>query len=193
MKPNAPTAGGVIAASSLHAEADADLDLIIGDFVSSVTALPRNLVRRRWQEKPPEQPDRQIDWCAVGVTVTTPDQNANMQWANEQMSVSQHETLEVLLSFYGPNAGRNASTLRMGLSLSQNRAVLQANGMAFHSASAPVRVPSLVNQLWLPRTDITLRIRRNEQRIYPIPSVIESDGTINAEDLTQKFSTENAG
>ena len=187
MSGNDHTEGGVYQTSAVNSSEDRDLDLIFGDWVSQVTGLPRNLCRRRWQESAPTQPSRDTDWCAVGVTQIDPDQNIWAGFVGADYTVRLHETVSVLFSFYGLNATQNAMTARIGLNIPYNRGVLNNNGIGFLRASPPVRVPALVNQLTLQRTDITMQFRRQEMRVFPINSVLSSGGTIITDGPASRF------
>jgi len=185
----------ILPTSQTQAEADAALDLILGDFVASVTGMDRSNIRRRWQRTPPKQLPADDDWCALSVTEADQDTNAIQQFnpdGDGSMTLRRHETLSLFASFYGPNATQNASLLRDGLMVGQNRRLLWQNGMAYLDCGRLTRVPSLVNQQWLPRTDITLRLRRQVVRTYPIHSVLESTGQIETDATSLPFDTENA-
>ncbi len=191
MSGNNPTDGGMYQTSGDNFSEDRDLDLIFGDWVSQVTGLPRNLCRRRWQESAPTQPPRDTDWCAVGVTQIDPDQNTQAGYVSDDYTVRMHETISVLFSFYGLNATQNAMTMRVGLTIDYNRSVLTNNGLVFLRSSQPVRVPAIINQLTLMRTDINVQFRRQEKRVFPIKSVLSSQGTIDTSDgLSLTFDTE---
>ena len=193
MSGNEPTDGGVYQTSAVNSSEDRDLDLIFGDWVSQVTGLPRNLCRRRWQESAPTQPPRDTDWCAVGVTQLEPDQNTQAGFVDDDYTVRIHETISVLFSFYGLNATQNAMTMRMGLTIDYNRGLLTNNGLVFLRSSPPVRVPAIINQLTLMRTDVNVQFRRQEKRMFPIKSVLSSQGTIDTSDgLSLTFDTEAA-
>lgn len=193
MSGNDPTDGGVYQTSAVNASEDRDLDLIFGDWVSQVTGLPRNLCRRRWQESAPTQPPRDTDWCAVGVTQLDPDQNTQAGYVSDDYTVRMHETISVLFSFYGLNATQNAMTMRVGLTIDYNRGILTNNGLVFLRSSPPVRVPAIINQLTLMRTDINVQFRRQEKRVFPIKSVLSSQGSIDTSDgLPLTFDTEAA-
>lgn len=193
MSGNDPTDGGVYQTSAVNYSEDRDLDLIFGDWVSQVTGIPRNLCRRRWQESAPTQPPRDTDWCAVGVTQIDPDQNTQAGYVADDYTVRMHETISVLFSFYGLNATQNAMTMRVGLTVDYNRGVLTNNGIVFLRSSPPVRVPAIINQLTLMRTDVTVQFRRQEKRVFPIKSVLSSQGTIDTSDgLSLTFDTEAA-
>ena len=193
MSGNDPTDGGMYQTGGDNFLGDRDLDLIFGDWVSQVTGLPRNLCRRRWQESAPTQPPRDTDWCAVSVTQVDPDQNVCAGFVGNDYTVRLHETISVLFSFYGLNATQNAMTLRVGLAIDYNRGLLTNNGLVFLRSSPPVRVPAIINQLTLMRTDITMQFRRQEMRVFPIKSVLSSQGTIGTNDgLSLTFDTEAA-
>ena len=203
MMETSATGGPMLPTASMNSGQDKTLDLIAGDFVASVTGMPRDMIRRRWQKKPPKQPDvkdsatddNDPDRCAVGVTDTSGDANAyqvHNQTGDGSSTVNRHETVTVLASFYGPNACANAELLRDGATVGQNRAVLQNNGMALRDFSSVRRVPELVNQQFINRADFEIRLRRHVQRTYPIQNVLSSDGTIMDGDMTDTFNTENA-
>lgn len=193
MSGNDPTEGGVYQTSAVNSSEDRDLDLIFGDWVSQVTGLPRNLCRRRWQESAPTQPPRDTDWCAVGVTQIEPDQNIWAGFVGDDYTVRMHETISVLFSFYGLNATQNAMTMRVGLTIDYNRGILTNNGLVFLRSSPPVRVPAIINQLTLMRTDVNVQFRRQEKRVFPIKSVLSSQGSIDTSDgLSLTFDTEAA-
>lgn len=182
---------GMYQTDATNTSEDKDLDLILGDWVSDVTGIPRNLCRRRWQESPPTQPPRDTDWCAVGVTQVDTDQNTWQGFDGTEYAVRMHETISALFSFYGPNATQNALTLRMCLTVDYNRGALTENGIAFLRSSPSVRVPAIINQLALMRTDVTVQFRRQEKRIFPIKTVISSQGTIMTDDgISSTFNTE---
>lgn len=176
-----------------NADQDAGLDLILGDFVAAITGLPRDYVRRRWQSRPPKQPQLDADWCAIGIMDQDHDSNA-YQTVNQDgsINVGRHETASLLCSFYGPNACGFAALLRDGLTLGVNRSDLKAHGMAVLDIGRISRLPLLINQQWLPRSDMRLRIRRHTVRTYPLQSVLSSEGAFQIETSTETFNTENA-
>ena len=193
MTENSSASGGMLQTATLNTAEDVNLDLLLGDWISQLTGLPRNLCRRRWQESPPVQPARDTDWCALGVTTVTPDQNIAATFKDNVYTLHLHETIEALFSFYGINASQNAMSLRVGLNIGANRTFLTNNGMTFLRSSDVRRVPAIINQLTLMRSDISMQFRRQEQRTYPIQSVLVSDGYITTTDgFNCKFSTEYA-
>lgn len=191
--------GELLPVTETHCEQDRDLDLIVGDFIAAVSGLDRSLVRRRWQIVPAKQPDREVNWCAASITDEDFDQYGAQELSGDGPLVAhQHGTLSVLASFYGPDATLYARRFRQGVLICGNRAILFQNGMAILDMGRIVRVPSLVNQGWLPRSDLTFRLRLHEQRSYAIQSVLTSDGTVQTHPgddtiIIANFNTENAG
>lgn len=156
---------------------DAALDATFQAFISGVTGLPGDNVRPRWQQIPPPQPDISIDWCAFGIIDTRPIYGAqitsNPPGENDNGSINYalHESIDLLVTFYGPDAGNYAWLLRDGAQIPQNLQGLESVGMGYVE-SGPIRtVSELVNQQWLRRVDIPLYLRRVVTRVYAIPNV----------------------
>lgn len=163
---------------------DADLDGLFQAAISGITALSGANVRPRWQPTPPSQPDASTDWCAFGITDIRPIYGAQLQanppaidpTTGEELDDGSvdyvlHESLDVLVTFYGPNAGRNASLLRDGLSIPQNMEGLESVAVGLVE-SGPIRtVSELVNQQWVRRVDLPLFFRRRIERLYQIPNM----------------------
>jgi hypothetical protein len=166
------------------AEDDA-LDALFQQAVTSITSLPGEWVRPRWQPTEPKQPDSTQNWCAIGVFLATPsagpgithiagDESATPPTADCDQVV-RYETLEVLASFYGPNAKQYASMLRDGLSLPQNMEALEANLIGYQS-TGPIRQASeLVNQVWVRRQDMMLVFYRKVIRQYAVDSIVAAN------------------
>lgn len=181
--PNTSATGGYLQpASTATPVADLDLDLVVQALVAGVTGLPGDRVRPRWQPTQPRMPEITVDWCAVGVTVT--DTERGTAYINHDGTAEghddlvRHEQLEVLASFYGPSAVRNAALLRDGLQIAQNRAALDTQGMAFVEAGPVRTVPELVNEQWLRRCDLSLTLRRVVRREYPVLNILSAPVSI---------------
>ena len=140
------------------------LEDYLQQYVAGVSYLDGTLVRPRWQEEPPNLPDFGVDWCAVGIVNHRPiglyaavvhhgdgDGHDEMQ---------RHEDLDVLASFYGPNADSYATNLHNGLMIWQNVSVLRLVGMAFVDISDHTRAPELIKSRCWERIDKTLTLRR---------------------------------
>lgn len=165
-------------------------DGFLQQIIVGITGMTGSLVRPRWQPEPPNLPAIGTTWAAFGVMLTTPDTYAAIihRGAGEGTDeLQRHETNEVLISFYGPDADLYASRLRDGLQIAQNREMLFLNGMAHVETKAPISVPTLVKERWLYRLDVTWVMRRAIQRVYPILNVLSAQGSINYEDATVDF------
>lgn len=157
---------------------DEALDLVFQSVVVGITGLPGDMVRPRWQTTVPKQPEPGVDWCGVGVLTSTPDDSPSIthQGTVDGQDVSvRHEELEVLATFYGPNAKAFGGLLRDGLGIPQNVEVLEAQGISY-AACGPMRsLGELVNQQWIRRCDVPLTFRRAVTRIYAVENLIGAD------------------
>lgn len=168
---------------------DPDFDELFQGLVASVSGLPGELVRPRWQPNPPKRPEYSVDWAAVGVTEVVPDDgpvilhdgasNAGQGWDEYQ----RHEDLMVLVSFYGPQSHRKAYRLRDGLCIPQNLEQMLQQRVAFIDAGPIRAAPELYNQVWTRRHDIELRFRRKAARNYEILNILSADPILNTEKL----------
>ncbi len=193
---NTSATGGPLAPVGSHQPADLNLDVFLQAIVAGILSMPGVNVRPRWQPTPPSQPDRPVDWCAMGITRVDSDTNAVLSHDSSgdgQDDLIRHEQFEVLCSLYGPNAVGNAARLRDGLSVPQNREALASQDIAYVSADRIVRVPSLVNQQWIGRADLPLTFRRKISRTYAVLNLLSASGVVDAGTLEQPFATENPG
>lgn len=180
---NTSATGGYLAATS-GPLTNVQIEDALHDLVAGITGLAGDLVRPRWQETPPKQPARDVNWCSIGVAdrnsagapaVQHSDVNGGMD------TVTTWESLDVVASFYGPDAAELAGILRDGLSVEQNRAALRAAGLALGGVGVLRSVPELVNNAWIKRVDLDLEIRNETRRTYAVlnilcgPATIESD------------------
>ena len=171
---NTSATGGYLSPVSGTAPAeDAALDAILQAAVVAITGLPGDMVRPRWQAIVPQQPEPTADWCAIGITAAAPVDYPAEVMASDGLTAAQQrqEHLRVKASFYGPNAMGNAALLRAGLYISQNRDVLVSNGIDLTDASSIVAAPALINQQWVRRYDLDIRLRRASAIEFPIESL----------------------
>ena len=155
-----------------------------------LTGLPGNMVRPRWQPEPANIPDFGVDWCAFGIQRKLPDTYAQVQHDSTGEGtdkLQRHETVEILLSFYGPNADMSLELLREGLQIAQNREVLQQNSMGLVETGEAIVAPSIVKDRWLYRVDMTLTIRRQIKRVYPVLNLLSAEGDVITEPFTDSF------
>ncbi|GLQ96474.1 phage neck terminator protein [Dyella mobilis] len=183
MANDSSTGGFIPPAASPAPSVDAALDALFQQLVVGVTGLPGTMVRPRWQPVVPKQPDPATDWCAIGVTKFDPDDypaEVHDGTGDGSSTQSDHESIEVVASFYGPDAMANAKQLRSGLYVAQNRDTLVAAGLNLQEAKRFVQVPELVNQQWIRRWDLTIVFRRQSIYTYPILNIV-SPGPLDIE------------
>ena len=186
---NTSATGGYLAPREVVAAPDFALDALLQGIVVGIVGLDGTLVRPRWQPVDPKQPAQNVDWCAIGVTGTASDANAAIVHvpgtgvddpaAYDQLQ--RHEVLTILASFYGPTSLSNASILRDGFQIGQNREAMFLNGIGFVDTADIVNAAELVNQVFVRRRDLSFRIRRVVVRTYPVLNLREAAGTVTAQ------------
>jgi hypothetical protein len=171
------TGGYLQPASTATPDEDIDLDLVLQPMVAGITGLDGSMVRPRWQPTLPRTPEASVNWCAIGVTLITPDDNAVVthNGAGDGLdNLVRHEDIEALATFYGPQAGLHAAMLRDGLQIPQNWEGLTPLGLAFVKAGDMRTVPELVNQQWVRRVDLPIYLRRIVRRTYPVLNILSA-------------------
>lgn len=175
------TGGYVQPVSNAVPEGDLALDVILQAMVAGITGLAGEMVRPRWQPVQPRVPEADVTWCAVGVTLIRPDDNAAIshdRTGDGADNLVRHEDIELLSTFYGPDAAMRAAMLRDGLQIAQNREALTANGIGFVTAGEVRPVPELVNQQWVRRQDLPITLRRIVRRTYPVLNILSAPVSI---------------
>lgn len=175
MATSSATGGYLQPSAEVPPSSDLDLDVELQRVVVGITALAGNLVRPRWQPGNPRHPEPGTNWCAIGTARIRADAGPAIQHqpAGEGSdSYTRHEELEVLTTFYGPNGQRNALRMRDGLAMPQNTEGLAAIGIRFVETGDIVAVPELLNQQWVRRYDLPIRLRRVVRRTYPVLNVL---------------------
>ena len=174
MSNTSATGGYLLPEQSLVLDDDA-LDDFFQVVVVGISGLQAQLVRPRWQENPPKQPDRKTTWAAVGVVRTDGEFDGYIRHDPEEPAldrgrdrVERYETLEILTSFYGPQSQSTARMFRDGLSIPQNNEAFQLCGMGLADLGPLINTAGLVNQGWIRRVDFTFRIRRTVGRAYQV-------------------------
>lgn len=175
------TGGYVQPVSTDTPEEDLALDVILQGMVAGITGLDGAMVRPRWQPVQPRVPEADVTWCAVGVTLIRPDDNAAITHdptGDGADNLVRHEDIELLATFYGPQAAMRAAMLRDGLQIAQNREALTASGIGFVTAGDVRAVPELVNQQWIRRQDLPITLRRIVRRTYPVLNILSAPVSI---------------
>ena len=181
--PNTSATGGYLADVTPPADGVA-LRRFIGELLRGVTGLPGDMVRPSWQENPPPMPAFGTDWLAYGVTARRVE--AGDPWQAERADgagsyLRRHESLDVQVTAYGANAEAILASLRDGLDVAQNREQLFLASMTVEDCGQIVHAPELVNERWWNRADMTVTLRREVRREYPILSFAQAEGMIEAD------------
>jgi hypothetical protein len=180
--PGLPTSatGGYLPPTTPHPTGDLAFARVINNIVVGITGIAPGLVRPRWQEVPPPIPLISTDWVAIGVTDIAPERGLPYERHYDDYSTERlEEELTVLATFYGPNAEKNARTLRDGLTIPQNLEEAKATAQLNLIDTGPIRtLPELIDNRWYRRADIEIHFRRHVERDYNIRSIVEAPGHI---------------
>lgn len=192
MSENTSASGGYLRPITPAPAEDAALDDILQAACKGITGIDGALVRPRWQAEPPNLPPQDTDWAAIGVTKKPFDTYvAEIQDGPEggdgETILIRHESMEALVSFYGPNCQANASVFRDGLFIAQNREQLQAAGIELVEVGDLTRVPELIKNLWFDRCDVPFEVRRAVTRTYAVLNLLSAEGVVTSGALTSPF------
>lgn len=155
-----------------------------------ITGLDGTLIRPRWQAEPPAIPPFGTDWMAFGITRRKGDtftSTIHDPTGNGNDSVYRQEMLDILCTFYGPDADNYASLLREGLFVAQNREVLQLNNFGLVEVGEAVAVPEIIKDRWTYRVDMRVTLRRSILRTYPVLNILSAEGTVDTDPYTIPF------
>lgn len=180
---NTSATGGYLAPTGTVATDGAFEDQIQAAIVG-ITALPGDMVRPSWQPNPPQKPDLNVDWCAYRVESTEPNWTGAIIHHPEGQGTDElrrHETVNLLVSFYGPHSEGYAGRLRDGMLIPQNMEAFKAQGLAFLEAGRLMNAPEYVNNQWVTRRDLTVKLRRVVIRTYDVLNVLSAEGEIVAD------------
>lgn len=193
MSGNTSATGGFLTpAVSPSVLEDPNLTDLLTALIVGTTGIAATLVRPRWQPEPPNTPPATTDWCGVGIMrrvgegglpyiAHDPGDGVDPETATDQMQ--RHEVLEVMASFYGPNAAAKAEALNDGLYIAQNRETLSLADAGLADVGDILTTADLVNNQWIERVDFTFFIRRQRKRGYAVLNIAEAPVNI-VPDLT---------
>lgn len=157
-----------------------DIEEAIRETIAGITGLRKLYVRPRFEDEPGNIPTRKDTWCAFGiVSRSEPFSQVVHENAGEGTSrVLSHETLDVQVSFFGPDADDMAVRLRMGLQIAQNREGLWDRNIALVQTGPISILPELVALGWRRRADMTITFRRGSYD-SPVYGSDAPEGTVN--------------
>lgn len=179
MSNNSSTGGYLVPASQPPYPGGLTFKQFLQTVFVGISGLSGDLVRPKWQIDPPKQPDITLNWMALAVVDDTADANAFVgSDLNGNNTTQRHEDLEVQCSFYGPDSLEIGTALRDGFQVPQNLEALRSANMGFVSATKMTHVPDLVNERWVDRYEMSIFLRREILRVYPILNFTSASGTI---------------
>lgn len=185
---NDSSTGGYLAPSASPAPLEGQaLNRFLQQVFVGITGLTGTLARPRWQAEPPDIPAFGTDWMAFGIVRRRGDafsSTVHNPTGNGNDSVYRQEIIEILCTFYGPDADNYASILREGLFVAQNREVLQLNAFGLVEVGEAIAVPDLIKDRWTYRVDISVRLRRSILRTYPVLNILSADATVDSDPRT---------
>jgi hypothetical protein len=189
MSKSSATAGYILPAPEKPELVSSPPNLTLKQFMQTVlvgiSGLSGTLVRPEWQQEQPKQPDINVDWVAFGIEQNIADNNAYIDTVAGEgetviTTVNRNETLQVNLQVYGPNCYEMASLIRDGFQLTQNLAALKKAKMGFGWDEPAQHAPDLVNGRWVDRYRMTIYLRRQVQRFYPVLSFTSASIQLNS-------------
>lgn len=178
---NTSATGGYLTPDSSPVPGDDALEDLLQPMVSGITGIPGKYVRPRWQSGNPKQPEPNVNWCAIGVMSTKQDANPALDHEGSGEGSDQyqrHQEIVLLATFYGPSAQAYGQTLSDGMYVPQNSEALKAKGMAFVEAGELIAAPELINQQWVRRYDLRIRLRRKINRTYQVLNILSAEVTV---------------
>lgn len=178
---NTSATGGYLTPDVATPDEDQALRRFLHDVLAGVTGLDNGLVRPAWQVNPPKTPDLDVDWLGFSVSEQRGDDAPfHEQHDDGSATLVRHEEVDVHCVFYGPGCMNFANRLRDGLYLSQNREALRSVGAGVVGFSPTVHSPELAGERFVDRSDVTMTLRREVKRDYPVLHFVGAYGEIDA-------------
>ncbi|ATM96192.1 hypothetical protein CRN75_12980 [Yersinia frederiksenii] len=151
---------------------DEALERQLSQWLRGVSGLPDGYVRPRWTAVQPPIMEANVNWCGFGIIDIPDDSGPAFENQTENSTeLWRHEEIECMASFYGPSGQRYAAQFRDGLTITQNNDELVTMGLSLARCSHITPFPELINNKWVRRFDITIKLRRKVIREYGIKSL----------------------
>jgi hypothetical protein len=184
---NDSIASGYLSPSSTNGDLnDIALAKFLQQIVVGIVGLPGPMVRPRWQAEPPNIPDFGTSWAAVGPGSRKRDSFSALVPSDDGSTVVRNRVMEILCSFYGPDAEANSELLAMGLEVPQNRQTMQLSGFnIIGGAGDSVIAPVLLKERWQYRVDVPFTIRQQQQYEYAVLTLESAQATLTAAEGTK--------
>ncbi|WP_165431818.1 phage neck terminator protein [Atlantibacter hermannii] len=172
---NSSTSPGYLTPVSVPQAYDETLERELSQWVRALSGLAAGMVRARWTPTQAAVPAADVNWCGFGITgISADDTPAFVRQTDDSNQMWRHEVIEIIASFYGPASQSIATLFRDGLTVEQNNATLNDNGLSLADYSELIAFPELINNQWVRRYDITVRLRRKVIREYGIKSILSA-------------------
>lgn len=154
---------------------DEELERELSRWVRALSGLPAGMVRPRWTATQAALPAADKNWCGFGITGISADNSpAFVRQTEDGNQLWRHEVIETFASFYGPQSQSVATLFRDGLTVEQNNETLKQIELSLADYSELTAFPELINNQWVRRYDITVRLRRKVIRDYGIKSLVDA-------------------
>ncbi|WP_293797220.1 hypothetical protein [uncultured Pantoea sp.] len=175
---NDSTQPGYLTPLSAPQDYDEPLERELSRWVKALSGLPDGMVRPRWTPVQAAMPAQNVNWCGFGIIGFTSDGSPAFVQSEDDAQMWRHEVVECIASFYGPSSQQTASLFRDGMQVPQNNVELNRYQLSFFDASPLTSFPELINNQWVRRYDVTVRLRRKVVREYGIKSIVDGNVTI---------------
>lgn len=166
--------------------ADRPLEDIFQEALRGITGLAGQFVRPQAPATISNQPEVTVDWISFRVVSTGHDFDAHLEHQSALLTnggsiQTRDEMVDLVASFYGPNAHLYLNRWITGLAVDQNRWTLMDHGIKFREQGKPVNLPALVKENWQRRLDLTTTFARRIKVTLPIRSIADAEFGLNNE------------